>query len=85
MEVENFDYTLKYINLNGVTLNIDERLQLKLSLGQLQCDLKVDAVYFWGKIIGMIFEIFIMNYRNCEGLLCRILVGLLEKDSWFPS
>ncbi len=54
MEVENFDYTLKYVNLNGVTLNIDERLQLKLSLGQLQCDLKVDAIYFWGKIIGMI-------------------------------
>jgi hypothetical protein len=35
MEVENFDSALKYINLNGVTLNIDERIQLKLSLGQL--------------------------------------------------
>jgi hypothetical protein len=35
MEVENFDYTLKYINLNGVTLNIDEKVQLKLSLQQL--------------------------------------------------
>jgi len=52
MDVENFDSTLKYVNLNGVTLNIDERIQLKLSLGQLQCDLKVDKVWFWGKITG---------------------------------
>ena len=42
MDVENFDSTLKYVNLNGVTLNIDERLQLKLSLAQLQSDLKLD-------------------------------------------
>lgn len=54
MEVDSFDYTLKYVNLNGVTLNIEERLQLKLSLGQLQCDMKLDTVYFWGKIIGKI-------------------------------
>lgn len=52
MDVENFDSTLKYVNLNGVTLNIDERLQLKLSLAQLQSELKVDKVWFWGKIIG---------------------------------
>lgn len=42
MDVESFDYTLKYINLNGVTLNIDERLQLKLALSQLQSDLGLD-------------------------------------------
>jgi hypothetical protein len=32
MDVENFDYTLKYINLNGVTLNIEERLNIKLAV-----------------------------------------------------
>ena len=52
MDVETFDSTLKYVNLNGVTLNIEERIQLKLSIGQLQCDLKVDKVWFWGKITG---------------------------------
>jgi hypothetical protein len=52
MEVENFDYTLKYINLNGVTLNVEEKLQLKLSLQQLQLDLILDNISFWGKIIG---------------------------------
>ena len=54
MDVENFDYTLKYINLNGVTLNIEEKLQLKLSLSQLQSDLNLDNILFWGKIIGKI-------------------------------
>lgn len=32
MDVESFDYTLKYINLNGVTLNIEERLNIKLAI-----------------------------------------------------
>lgn len=52
MDVENFDYTLKYINLNGFTLNVDEKLQLKLSLAQLQSDLNLGSLVFWGKITG---------------------------------
>ena len=65
MDVENFDYTLKYINLNGVTLNIDERLQLKLSLAQLQQDLSLDRVLLWGKIVGKCTSISLSDeYRN---------------------
>jgi len=65
MDVENFDYTLKYINLNGVTLNIDERLQLKLSLAQLQQDLSLDSVLLWGKIVGKCSSISLSDeYRN---------------------
>lgn len=72
MDVENFDSTLKYVNLNGVTLNIDERMQLKLSIGQLQCDLKVEKVWFWGKITGK-YNFKSISYRNRQGLLYRIL------------
>ena len=36
--------TLKYVNINGFTVKIDERIQLNLSLGQVKCDLKVDKV-----------------------------------------
>jgi hypothetical protein len=32
MEIEKFEKHLKYVNLNGVTLNIEEKLQLKLAL-----------------------------------------------------
>jgi hypothetical protein len=52
MDAESLDSSLKYINLNGVTLNIEERLHIKLSLQQLQNDLHLDQVFFWGKIIG---------------------------------
>ena len=31
MEVEDFEKNLKYINLNGVTLNLEEKMQLKLA------------------------------------------------------
>ena len=64
MEVENFDYTLKYINLNGVTLNVDEKLQLKLSLGQLQSELALENIFFWGKIIGTCIS-YLIYFRNC--------------------
>jgi hypothetical protein len=32
MDAESLDYTLKYINLNGVTLNVEERMNIKLAL-----------------------------------------------------
>ena len=31
MEVETFERDLKYINLNGVTLNLEEKMMLKLA------------------------------------------------------
>jgi radial spoke head protein 9 len=67
METESFDSCLKYINLNGATLNIDERLNLKLSLGQLSSELKLDQVFFWGKIIGTVKDYYIaysLNYTS---------------------
>ena len=72
MDVENFDSTLKYVNLNGVTLNIEERIQLKLSLGQLQYDLKVDKVWFWGKINGNR-----MKYNTLKVLSRTIILPIL--------
>lgn len=59
MDAENFDTSLKYINLNGVTLNIDERLNLKLALSQLQSDLKLEHLFIWGKIIGTVKDYYI--------------------------
>ena len=63
MDAESLDSSLKYINLNGVTLNIEERLHIKLSLQQLQNDLHLDQVFFWGKIIG--------KFNRHLTLLCR--------------
>ncbi len=66
-----FDTDLKHINLNGVTLSIEEQLNLKLAISQLQSDLNIPVCHFWGKIIGKTP----VNdfYRYCEGLLHRLL------------
>lgn len=62
MDAESLDSSLKYINLNGVTLNLEERLHIKLSLSQLANDLHLDQVFFWGKITGNPLEL--TPYRN---------------------
>lgn len=54
MEVENISTHLKYINANGVTLSIDERMNLDLSLQKLQLDFNFEELLFWGKINGKI-------------------------------
>jgi hypothetical protein len=43
---------LKYINANGITLNLDERMNLDLALQKLQLDLGFEELLFWGKLNG---------------------------------
>ena len=43
---------LKYINANGVTLNIEERMNLDLALQKLQIDFGFEELLFWGKVNG---------------------------------
>lgn len=52
MEVENIASHLKYVNSSGVTLNIEERMNLDIALQKLNNDFSFDEVLFWGKIIG---------------------------------
>ncbi len=52
MEIEEIGNQLKYINLNGLTLNIEERLNLDLALQKLSNDFEFDECLFWGKITG---------------------------------
>eukprot|EP00347_Sterkiella_histriomuscorum_P001082 403373397 len=53
MEIENIENHLKYVNANGVTLSIDERLNLDLALQKLQLDFGFEELMFWGKINGV--------------------------------
>lgn len=52
MEVEQISNHLKYLNCNGVTLNIEERLNLELATKKLSSDYEFEELLFWGKIIG---------------------------------
>lgn len=50
----NFDESLDFISLfNGVTLNLEERLKLEISLNDLQMNIQSEEILFWGKIIGV--------------------------------
>ena len=43
---------LKFIEANGLTLNIEERLNLDLSLQKLQIDFNFEELLLWGKVSG---------------------------------
>ena len=37
---------------NGVTLPLEERMQVQLAIVQLKAELKLEEAYLWGKIEG---------------------------------
>jgi hypothetical protein len=43
---------LKYVNANGVTLSIEERMNLDLALQKLHLDFGFEELLLWGKING---------------------------------
>ena len=52
MEYTSIRDHLKYINANGLTLSIDERLNLDLALQKLQLDFGFEELLLWGKVTG---------------------------------
>jgi len=58
MDIYRISSDLKFVNQIGVTLNVEERMKLELSLLKITETEKFDQVLFWGK-----------NRRNCKRLL----------------
>jgi hypothetical protein len=52
MEYTRLQKEVKYLATNGVTLNVEERMNVGLALGQLQCELKFEELLLWGKVEG---------------------------------
>ena len=52
MEVGRLASDLKYVEINGVTVNLEERSRIDLACMQLQADIDQGKIYFWGKIRG---------------------------------
>lgn len=52
MEVSRLSSDLKYVEINGVTINLEERSRIDLACMQLSSDLNQGTIYFWGKIRG---------------------------------
>ena len=52
MEIHRFSNDVKYLASNGIVLNIDERMNIGLALGQLASEVPFEELFFWGKIEG---------------------------------
>jgi len=59
MEVSNLNSELKYLEINGCTLNMEERCKLELAFEELLQDLDTKNLYFWGKIRGTMKDYYI--------------------------
>ena len=69
MECSRLASDLKFIEINGVTINLEERSCLDLACTQLAADINQDCIYFWGKIRG-------------KYLLLTTKAKLAESSSW---
>ena len=55
MDSETFVSNLKYMAQNGVTLNVDEKMNVSLSIQQLKLEMGFEETLFWGKVEGMLY------------------------------
>lgn len=66
MNIYNIPQGLKFLNQVGMTLNVDERIKLDLTLSKLADKTKFDQVLFWGKIEGMTKDYYIAEALKFE-------------------
>jgi radial spoke head protein 9 len=59
---------LKNFSHNGVTLNLDERMQLEMALGQLRASIEADEVLFWGKVTGLNADYYVALAVTFQGM-----------------
>lgn len=52
MEVSRLEADCKFLGINGVTFNIEERCRLDLACTQLQTDIQASKIFLWGKVRG---------------------------------
>lgn len=52
---------------NGVTLNLDEKMQLEMALNLLRCEVKADEVLFWGKVMGSVNDYYLAVTVTYQG------------------
>ena len=67
MDILDFSEELKNLKHNGVSLNLDERMQLEMAMNSLQARTEVEEICFWGKIEGIKNDYYIamgLQFRN---------------------
>ena len=69
MEVSRLSNDLKYVEINGVTINLEERSRIDLACMQLDSDVNQGPIYFWGKIRGKYSVVGALNGKREASLL----------------
>jgi radial spoke head protein 9 len=63
VETLDFSEELKNFSHNGISLNLDERMQLEMAIMSLRTRVEHDELHFWGKINGLV-----QDYYVCVGV-----------------
>ena len=67
MDILDFSEEIKNFRHNGVTLNLDERMQIDMALNTLLARIETEELQFWGKIEGIKNDYYIavgLQFRN---------------------
>ena len=86
MDILDLSNELKQLRYNGVTLNLDERLQLELALHKLQSDSAAEELLFWGKINGVTNDYYIsvaITYKDAYEFPLKKFYWCLSTDFKF--
>ena len=67
MDISDFGTEQKYLSSVGLTLSIDERVNLELAILKLYEQEDFDEVKFWGKITGVTKDYYVAIAVNFEG------------------
>jgi len=74
MEVLDLNFELSQLRFRGVSLNLDEKMQLEMALHQLHTEERFNELLFWGKVTGksLMFDnlhIFFFNLNRYQSRL----------------
>lgn len=88
MDVLDFSEEIKNFKYNGVTLNLDERMQLDMALNSLHTRQECEEVCFWGKITGLKNDYYIamgLRFKDMYEFPVKTFFWALSSDFIFKE
>ena len=90
MDILDFSEEIKNFRHNGVTLNLDERMQIEMALNTLQASegFESEELVFWGKIEGIKADYYIamgLTFRNMYEFPVKTFYWALSSEFVFKE
>jgi radial spoke head protein 9 len=71
MDSDKMSAHLQYVERNGNTLNIDEKMKLGLAIMELKTDMALEQCWMFAKITGIVKDYFIVIGKKGKGQAAR--------------